>query len=117
MSGYGGTKQSSGSDPRLVTAYGSTLTTWYRTFAVEAITRFNDWGPYDYHRDFNLTFPFQAIVDVSGGWARPNMERTQPRLGVRGQYRTLDQYSPDGLTFPGQTGVEWEIGTYAHIGI
>jgi hypothetical protein len=117
LSGYGGTKQSTGSDTRLITAYGGMVTGWFRNMALDTTVRVNDWGPYDYHRDFNLTFPFQAIVDLSGGWARPNLQRSQPRVGVRAQYRTLDQYSPDGLTFPGQEGVEWEVGTYAHIGI
>ena len=45
------------------------------------------------------------------------MEGTQSRIGFRGQYRTLDQYSPDGLTFPDQRGVEWEALVYTHIGM
>lgn len=117
LTGYGGTKQSTGSDARLITAYGGGVTSWYKTSSLELTARANDWGPYDYHRDFNLTFPFQAIVDLSTGWAEPRLDRSQPRIGVRGQYRTLDQFSPDGLTFPDQQGVEWEVGTYAFIGI
>lgn len=117
VTGYGGNKQSTGSDDREILAYGAGLMGWFRNLSVDTTLRWNDWGPYDYHRDFNLTFPFQSIVDISGGWAKPRLDRTQPRIGVRTQYRTLDRFSPDGLTFPGQQGIEWEVGTYALIGI
>lgn len=118
VSGYGGTAQSTGSDPRLVSRYGATTVAWYRKVALEGTVKIDDWGPYDYHRDFNLTFPFQGIVDLSGSWAAPRLDRSQPRVGLRGQYRTFDQYSPAALLLadPGQAS-EWEIGTYAFIGI
>lgn len=118
VTGYGGTGQSTGSDPRLVTRYGATAVGWYRTLALEGTVKFDDWGPYDYHRDFNLTFPFQGILDLSGSWLAPRLDGSQPRVGVRGQYRTFDEHSPAALLLadPGQAS-EWEIGTYAFIGI
>ena len=27
--------------------------------------KFNDWGPYTFHRDFNLTYPMQLMADLS----------------------------------------------------
>jgi hypothetical protein len=121
LSGSGGTKQSTGADARTVTAWGGTFTGWYRNVALDSTVRVNDWGPYDFHRDFNLTFPLQIITDLSGSWLRPDLDRSRPRLGVRGQYRNLDRFSPDAASFPPQLGAllgtQWEIGTYAMVGI
>ena len=117
FTGYGGSRQSSGSDDRLVVAYGGTLQGWYHQLSVDATIRFNDWGPFDHYRDFNLTFPFQSIVDISSGWMKPDMEMSRSRVGFRGQYRTMDQYSPDGPTLPGEKGMQWEAMVYTHIGM
>lgn len=121
LSGSGGTKQSTGGDGRLVTAWGTSFTGWYRNLSLDSTLRVNDWGPYDYHRDFNLTFPLQVIADLSWSWLRPDLDRARPRLGLRGQYRNLDRFSPAAATFPAQAGAllgtEWEIGTYAMVGI
>jgi hypothetical protein len=117
LSGSGGTKQSTGADARQITAYGGSFTGWYRNLSLDTALRFNDWGPYDFHRDFNLTFPMQSITDLSWSWLRPDLAASRPRLGVRAQYRTLDRYSPDTLGYPRGLGTEWEIGTYAMVGI
>ena len=117
LSGSGGTKQSTGGDARQITAYGGSFTGWYRNLSLDTALRFNDWGPYDFHRDFNLTFPMQSITDLSWSWLRPDLARSRPRLGVRAQYRTLDRYSPDTIGYPRGLGTEWEIGTYAMVGI
>ena len=91
--------------------------------------KFNDWGPYDYHKDFNLTFPFQGMLDLSTNLAQPKwLGKLSTRVGIRGTYRTLDQYSPryvagyvaDGVGgFESSTdiigagrGNEWEVRTY-----
>lgn len=91
--------------------------------------KFNDWGPYDYHRDFNLTFPFQGIIDLSTTLNKPKfLDFVTTRVGIRGTYRTLNQYSPRytsgnipdgaGNFEPGTDiigagyGNEWEIRTY-----
>ncbi len=81
--------------------------------------RFNDWGPYDYHRDFNLTFPVQLMGDVSRTLGLPRWFDTCPqtRIGVRGTWRSLDENSPRYLpspTDPAQDGTEWEVRTYLH---
>ena len=55
----------------------------------------NDWGPYDYHRDFNLTYPLQLMGDVSVTLGMPRWfyDTPQTRAGVSFTYRTLDQFS------------------------
>jgi hypothetical protein len=100
-------------------------------FAMHA--RFHDWGPYDYHRDYNLTFPVQLMGDLSYSLGMPRwFGYPQTRVGVRTAWRTLDVYSPrycpqrvpDATgtpvcdpTAPGDLGTEWEVRTYLHIAI
>jgi len=131
---YAGDAQANGSDERLVRRYGLDVKMIAKTFKVMSFIRFNDWGPYDYHRDFNLTFPFQCMLDFSANLGQPdwlNMPGT--RLGIRGTYRTLDKYSPryapvytidaSGASVPDPNAIgfgngnEWEIRVYLHINI
>jgi hypothetical protein len=131
---YAGDAQANGSDARLIRRYGMDLRVIAKTFKLQSFLRFNDWGPYDYHRDFNLTFPFQAMLDLSANLGRPdwfNMPGT--RLGVRGTYRTLDKYSPryaptymmdaagelvpDPNAIGFGNGNEWEVRVYLSINI
>jgi hypothetical protein len=102
-----------------------------------SIVKVNDWGPYDYHRDFNLTFPLQIMADLSTTVGRQTwFDFPQTRLGIRYTWRSLDQYSnrycptktvdPNSLfgdlvcdpEVPGfSDGNEWEIRTYLHFSI
>ena len=95
----------------------------------------NDWGPFDYYRDFNLTFPLQTSLDISTSLGKPDwFLLPNTRIGVMGTWRSLDQYSPRYSptntfipnTFPPQpvlspvgfpNGSEWEIRTYIRIDI
>jgi len=131
---YGGNAQANGDSDRILTRFGGDLRVMYNHWMIQSFVRFNDWGPFDYHRDFNLTFPLQTMIDVSTNLNKPdwfNMPST--RFGFRATYRTLDQYSPryapayttapDGSTIPDPTapgfgnGSEWEFRTYIQINI
>jgi hypothetical protein len=98
------------------------------------MVKVNDWGPFDYHRDFNLTFPLQLSLDVSTTLGKPGwIDLPDTRVGVQGIWRSLDQYSPRycptktenaaGILecdpeAPGfDNGQEWEIRTYLHFNI
>jgi hypothetical protein len=75
----------------------------------------------------------QLLGDVSYVFGMPEwFDVPMTRFGVRAVYRTLDEFSnrycpgrtPDASgtpqcdpTLPGQTGTEWEIRTYIHIGM
>jgi hypothetical protein len=97
--------------------------------ALAGHVKVNDFGPYDYHRDFNLTFPLQLMADISFNLGQPRwFNFPQTKFGVRGTYRTLDRYSnrymPEGYPEPGEgelypegapEGKEWEIRTYLHL--
>ena len=49
-----------GSGDRLIHRYGVDARVAWGAMALAAYAKFNDWGPYDYHRDFNLTYPAAA---------------------------------------------------------
>lgn len=131
---YGGTGQANGSDARTIERMGLDIRTIYKKVKFISGIKFNDWGPYDYHRDYNLTFPMQLMGDLSLEIGKPDWWILPgTRIGVRGTYRTLDQYSPRysptqtvdaaGNWIPDPTAIgfpdgnEWEIRTYIQINI
>ncbi len=131
---YAGDAQANGSDARLIKRMGMELTMIYKKTRLLGFVKANDWGPYDYHRDFNLTFPLQLMADLSTSLGSPGwIDLPGTRIGIRGTYRTLDQYSPryapvyvigpGGDLIPDPTAIgfdngnEWEIRTYIHINI
>lgn len=131
---FAGTAQANGSDARLIKRFGGDVRAIYKKTKLTAMAKVNDWGPYDYHRDFNLTFPLQLMVDISTSLAKPSwFELPNSRLGLRYTWRSLDRYSPRyspatklndrGESVPDPTAVgfdngrEWEIQTYLQINI
>ncbi|MBT8062210.1 MAG: hypothetical protein KJO85_05955, partial [Gammaproteobacteria bacterium] len=54
------------------------------------------WGPYDFHRQFNNTFPEQYKIDYSILLDQIRDELRSTRIGVRALYRTTDENSPPG---------------------
>jgi len=131
---YAGDAQANGSDPRLIRRYGADVRSLYKKMRFHTFLKFNDWGPYDYHRDFNLTFPMQWMLDVSTTTGKPDwFPLPGTRIGVMTTYRTLDRYSPrysptqaidlagnvvpDPNAIGFDNGNEWEIRTYIHINL
>ena len=131
---YAGNIQSTGSDERLVERYGGDIRLIYNKLKLTHTFKVNDWGPFDYHRDFNLTYPVQLMLDLSTTLGKPDwfiLPNTQ--VGLRGTWRSLNQYSPrySPSLVPENTyppippistvgfgfGSEWEIRTYIHINI
>jgi len=128
-----GTGEPNGNDQRLVRRYGGDARLTMGSVAFSAFAKFNDWGPYDYHRDFNLTYPVQLMGDVSYTLGSPRwFGFPQTSIGIRGLWRSLDQYSPrycPALTYDagnnlvcdptasGENGREWEIRTYLNFSL
>jgi len=131
---YFGNAQANGSDARLVERVGGDIRMIYHKLKLTHSFKINDWGPFDYHRDFNLTYPVQLMLDLSTTLGKPDwfiLPNTQ--IGIRGTWRSMDQYSPrysptavpdntypaippiSSVGFP--NGSEWEIRTYIHINI
>ena len=77
INGYVGNGQARGVDDRVIFRKGAGLKATYRTVVIDSWVKLDDWGPYDFHRDFNLTFPVQTYLDISAG-----LKRTPPPRGV-----------------------------------
>lgn len=128
---YVGNGQGNGDSDRTIDRFGGDVRMIYKKMSVQTHVKVNDWGPFDYHRDFNLTFPLQLMLDVSTSLGKPDwFILPNTRIGIRGTWRSLDQFSPRFL--PNQApmfeepplspvgfpdGSEWEIRTYVHINI
>ena len=131
---YFGNGQSNGSDARLIERIGGDMRLIYRKVKLTHSFKINDWGPFDYHRDFNLTYPVQLMLDLSTSVGKPDwFILPNTKIGIMGTWRSLDQYSPrysptavPPNTFPPVpvispvgfgNGSEWEVRTYIHINI
>ncbi|SEP84087.1 Glycosyl hydrolases family 2, TIM barrel domain [Hyunsoonleella jejuensis] len=131
---YGGTAQAQGDSDRTIDRFGGDIKMIYKKWKMEYSCKINDWGPFDYHRDFNLTFPVQNMIDISTSISKPDwFIMPETKIGIRGIWRSLDEFSPRYAptavppnTFPGvpplspvgfDNGNEWEIRTYIHINI
>ena len=128
---YAGNGQANGSDERMIERVGGDIRLIYNKMKVVHSFKINDWGPFDYHRDFNLTYPVQLMLDISTSLSKPDwFILPSTTIGIRGTWRTLDEYSP--RYSPNQAppfgvppvsavgfdnGTEWEIRTYIHINI
>ena len=129
---YYGNGQANGDSDRLIRRFGGDVRMLYNKWKFQYTQKINDWGPYDYHRDFNLTYPVQLMLDISTTLGKPDwfiLPSTQ--VGIRGTWRSLDEFSPryapnNSLPFATSpiispvgfgNGNEWEIMTYVHINI
>lgn len=131
---YAGEGQANGSDTRTINRVGMDLRVIYKQVKLTSFVKLNDWGPYDYHRDFNSTYPIQLMADLSTAVGKPDwFILPGTRIGIRGTWRSLNQYSPrysptqildstgtlvaDPTAIGYDNGQEWEIRTYIHINI
>ena len=131
---YYGNGQANGDSERVINRFGGDVRLIYNKIKLETHVKLNDWGPFDYHRDFNLTYPTQLMLDLSTSLGKPDWYvLPSTTVGIRGTWRSLDQYSPryaptaiPANTYPAvpvaspvgfNNGTEWEIRTYIHINI
>ncbi len=129
---YGGNGQANGPDARTIERIGGDVRVIYKTLKLSSHLKFDDWGPFDYHRDFNLTYPIQFMADLSTTVGKQEwFILPSTTLGARFTWRSLNEYSPRYLpnaTDPFATapiispvgfddGNEWEFRTYIHINV
>lgn len=131
---YFGDAEPNGSDQRLIHRFGADLRMIYKKIKLISMVKVNDWGPYDYHKDYNLTYPLQLVADLSTSVGKPGWYiLPNTRIGIRGTWRSLDQYSPrycptmslndagkmecNPKAYGYDNGSEWEIRTYIHFNI
>jgi beta-galactosidase len=116
---YGGQGETNGIDTRLIYRYGADMRFVLNSLKLVVTAKLNDWGPYDYHKDHNLTYPLQLITDFSKTVGTPSWwDLPQSRFGFSVSWRSLDEYSNRYLpTVADEKGNEWEVRTYVHFGI
>jgi hypothetical protein len=122
---YGGNGQARGSDPRTIERVGGDVRLIYKKLKLSSHVKVNDWGPFDYHRDFNLTFPLQLMADLSTTVGMQDwFILPSTSLGMRFTWRSLDENSPRYLPNELEVspvgygkGSEWEFRTYVHFNI
>ena len=114
---FAGNPQANGQDGRQPHRYGGDARVTWRQLSLAGFAKFNDWGPYDYYRDFNSTMPLQLMGDVSYALGPARwLWLQQSRIGVRATSRYLNGYS--GARFladPANSkrwGHEYEIRSY-----
>jgi len=115
---YVGESQSTGTDTRTVFRKGANTRLWMRTVLWDTWLKLDDWGPYDYHRDYNLTFPLQITSDLSAGLGRPRFVGPSTRIGGLFKLRYLDAFSPDVTLSPDAPWEhEFEVQTYVKVSL
>ena len=116
---YAGNGQANGDDDREIMRYGTQGRLTHDRFAAQYFVKIDDWGPYDYYRDFNFTLPLQTMLDLSYSLAPQQFfAPSQTRFGIRTTFRTLDEFSERFLpNINDALGTEWEIRTYVQITI
>ncbi|MFN3202086.1 MAG: glycoside hydrolase family 2 TIM barrel-domain containing protein [Bradymonadia bacterium] len=117
---FGGKGQSRGVDERLIFRYGADVRLIRLPFDVMLSAAIDDWGPYDFHKDFNQTFPFQGNADFAYVMGMKDLQISRVKFGLRGIFRTLDENSGEYVVDPnnpGALGQEWEVGSYIHLNL
>jgi hypothetical protein len=120
LTGHGGLAQANGDSARAIRRAGVETRLIWGHLNWESFLRVNDWGPYDYHRDFDLTFPLQVMTDLSWALAAPAwFVPGYTRLGARGKLRFLDENSPrsTATSSADPLGREWEVLTYVQVAL
>jgi hypothetical protein len=115
---FAGRNESKGDSQRIITRGGASVQVDWNTARFSTRLSLHDWGPYDFQRDFNQTYPLQWYGDLSYGVQAMRLGRFDTRVGIRGQARTLDENST-GWTNPDVPGTarEYEAGFYINIGM
>ena len=73
------------------------------------------WGPYDWYRQFNITFPYQYKLDYYVLIDNFLNDTFSSRLGFKTIYRTLDKNSPSNEGIGTDSDYEFQSGIYYRI--
>ncbi len=72
----------------------------------------DDFGPYDFQRQFNIVYPLQLRLEYSYLLDQLMDEKRSSKVGVKLLYRTLDELSPEDEYQDGLNSYMTEIQTY-----
>lgn len=72
----------------------------------------DSWGPLDWYRQFNITYPYQFMLDYSFLIDNFLDEDISSKFGIKGILRTLDENSPANEYEDGNNDYIFQIGAY-----
>jgi beta-galactosidase len=90
-----GLGQSTGEDPDLINYYAGSAEVRLRQWIAGLYLSFNDWGPADWYRNFNITYPWQWTVDLARGFSVPTFMGMENRFGINWSGKQFDSADPD----------------------
>ena len=76
---------------------------------VQGFYRKDAFGPYDFQRQFNITFPEQYKIEYRYLMDQKKDVRTSSQIGIRGIYRTLDENSGFDSFLDEDNEYQWQI--------
>ncbi len=86
-----------------------------RKHVFETYAKKDAWGPLDWYRQFNITYPYQFMFDYSMLIDRIYDELISGRLGFRALMKTLDDNAPDFEREGGRNKYVFQAGLYYKI--
>ncbi len=85
---------------------------WNRKHVLSGYFKKDAWGPYDFQRQFNVTFPEQYKLDYSLLLDQRMDDRYSTKIGVRALFRTNDENSPDDEFLDGNNDYIFQAVAY-----
>jgi len=75
--------------------------------------KYNAFGPYDFHRQFNITFPYQYKLDYAFLLDELYDPLHSSKIGIRGLLRGVNDESPTNeFGEDGENEYLWQVVTY-----
>ena len=108
----GGKQQSSGDpsedSPQFITMDAKFI--FNKTYHLSVFAKKDAWGPLDWYRQFNITFPYQFGLDYSILIDNAKEYFKSSRIGFKTLFRTLNEDSPSNID--GLSDYEFQSGIY-----
>ena len=79
---------------------------------ISAYAKKDAFGPLDWYRQFNITFPYQFMLDYSVLIDNILLETISSRIGFKSLFRTLDENSPTNEGGIAEHDYEFQTGIY-----
>lgn len=87
---------STGQDTGVVDFWGATAEARWRNWMVSGSYERDAFGPEDWYRNFNITYPAQWTIDLGYGFGTPSFLEATNRVGVTWQGKTFGETDPYG---------------------
>ena len=78
----------------------------------EAYAKYNAFGPYDFHRQFNITFPYQYRAEYKILLDELKDEDNSTLIGLKGFLRGVNDNSPTNEFLDGDNDYLWQVELY-----